>query len=104
MQREPAVAGQFYPDNIVALTKMLEDFCPQNAQKEVAPGIMVPHAGYVFSGAIAGRCIPGLRFRIKLSCWALIITVSDTRAQCMLRGAGRRHLAKLLSMKHWRSP
>ena len=55
MQREPAVAGQFYPDNIVALTKMLEDFCPQNAQKEVAPGIMVPHAGYVFSGAIAGQ-------------------------------------------------
>ncbi len=55
MQRQPAVAGQFYPDNIDALTTMLTEFCPQIIPKAVVPGIMVPHAGYIYSGAIAGQ-------------------------------------------------
>lgn len=55
MRREPAVAGQFYPGNIDTLTAMLKEFCPQCTKKVVAPGIMVPHAGYIYSGAIAGQ-------------------------------------------------
>lgn len=55
MNREPAVAGQFYPGKIDTLSDMLNKFCPQNIEREVAPGIMVPHAGYVYSGAIAGQ-------------------------------------------------
>ena len=55
MQREPAVAGQFYPGNIDILTTMLMEFCPQSVPKAAVPGIMVPHAGFIYSGAIAGQ-------------------------------------------------
>lgn len=55
MRRESAVAGQFYPGSVSALTEMLDRFCPQNRPKKAVPGIMVPHAGYVYSGAIAGQ-------------------------------------------------
>ena len=55
MQREPAVAGQFYPGNSDALTRMLTEFCPQKQSRAVVPGIMVPHAGYIYSGAFAGQ-------------------------------------------------
>lgn len=54
MSRQPAVAGYFYPGDaeqlehtIAALTK------PK--QKTKARAIIVPHAGYVYSGAVAGE-------------------------------------------------
>ena len=53
--RPPAVAGQFYPDSPTALKeavqKFLRDAVPRTAKKPVA--IVVPHAGYIFSGQIA---------------------------------------------------
>jgi AmmeMemoRadiSam system protein B len=55
MLRKPAVAGQFYPSDPVALTEMLTDFCPRQAHNTTPVGLMVPHAGYIYSGAIAGK-------------------------------------------------
>jgi hypothetical protein len=53
--RPPAVAGQFYPDSPEALKgavqKFLRDAVPRRAVKPIA--IVVPHAGYIFSGQIA---------------------------------------------------
>ena len=53
--RPPAVAGQFYPDSPEALKsavqKFLRDAMPRTAVKPIA--IVVPHAGYIFSGQIA---------------------------------------------------
>ncbi len=53
--RPPAVAGQFYPDSPEALKgavqKFLRDAVPRTAVKPIA--IVVPHAGYIFSGQIA---------------------------------------------------
>jgi AmmeMemoRadiSam system protein B len=53
--RPPAVAGQFYPDSPEALKgavqKFLSDAVPRTAVKPIA--IVVPHAGYIFSGQIA---------------------------------------------------
>ena len=54
--REPAVAGQFYPDNVNELTKMLETFYKNvsfSTPISSPIAIMVPHAGYVFSGQTA---------------------------------------------------
>ena len=52
--RPPAVAGQFYPDNPVrlklAIQKYLEDAVPPVGAHPLA--IVVPHAGYIFSGQI----------------------------------------------------
>lgn len=52
--RQPAVAGRFYPDSAPALRlaveKYMADAVPPVAKDPVA--IIVPHAGYVFSGQI----------------------------------------------------
>lgn len=55
MRRSPAVAGQFYPGDPVILKQMLDEFCQDDAPGAAVTGVMVPHAGYVYSGAIAGR-------------------------------------------------
>ena len=53
--RRPAVAGQFYPEAPsmlrAAVEKFLEDAVPVRVRNPVA--IVVPHAGYIFSGQIA---------------------------------------------------
>ena len=53
--REPAVAGQFYPANAAhltaALTAFLHDAVPPRTERPIA--VLVPHAGYVYSGQIA---------------------------------------------------
>lgn len=52
--REPAVAGKFYSDSAVklklAIEKFLNDAVPVKVKEPVA--IIVPHAGYIFSGQI----------------------------------------------------
>ena len=51
--RKPAVAGAFYPGNRDELTSMIEemmDAAADVAVKGSVKGIVVPHAGYVYSG------------------------------------------------------
>lgn len=55
MQRQAAVAGQFYPDSEPALRDALSRLIPENKSPKAVKGIISPHAGYVYSGAIAGR-------------------------------------------------
>jgi len=54
--RKPAVAGSFYPADPAALRNMVSAFL-ENGQKGPLPGtvraLVVPHAGYVFSGSVA---------------------------------------------------
>ena len=62
--RQPAVAGRFYPGNAQHLRTEVETFVTPRAtagQKAVetetkipAVGCVVPHAGYMYSGAVAG--------------------------------------------------
>ncbi len=54
MNREPAVAGTFYPANPEQLHLMLERYLSDAATEAKAPkAIIVPHAGYIYSGLIA---------------------------------------------------
>jgi len=55
MQRQPAVAGQFYPGNERQLRADLARLIPEHAEKKRVKGIISPHAGYVYSGSIAGN-------------------------------------------------
>ncbi len=52
--RRPAVAGQFYPGRKAELLAELERCLTATADPESAVGVVVPHAGYVYSGATAG--------------------------------------------------
>ena len=54
--RQPAVAGRFYPANPQRLRAEIESFitAPSNEPKLSALGCVVPHAGYMYSGHVAG--------------------------------------------------
>jgi AmmeMemoRadiSam system protein B len=56
MLRLPAVAGQFYPANPRELSRLVRQFTTAEApaEKVHARALIVPHAGYVYSGAVAG--------------------------------------------------
>lgn len=54
--RPTAVAGTFYPKDEVALREMLTRFCAgPAATRRTVRAIVAPHAGYLYSGAIAGE-------------------------------------------------
>jgi len=57
--RFPAVAGQFYPEEEKELSQMIEEFLKNAKVPKIEGeifGILVPHAGYVFSGQVAAYC------------------------------------------------
>ena len=56
MLRLPAVAGKFYPDNPRQLSQQVRKFVAQDIvpEKISCRACLVPHAGYVYSGHIAG--------------------------------------------------
>ena len=62
MIREAVVAGQFYPGNVTGLTKMIEKLIDKDAEKKNVIGMMVPHAGYPYSGPVAGATISRVKF------------------------------------------
>jgi AmmeMemoRadiSam system protein B len=55
LHREPAVAGLFYPASPEVLRRSLENFLQGDTQGgHPAPkALIVPHAGYIYSGAVA---------------------------------------------------
>lgn len=55
MRRSPAVAHQFYPGDPATLAKTLKEIIPQNATKKQALAVISPHAGYIYSGGVAGE-------------------------------------------------
>ncbi len=58
MIRPPAVAGRFYPSDPEELARQIDDFVAPPATgampKIAARGCVVPHAGYMYSGRVAG--------------------------------------------------
>ncbi|MEI7818456.1 MAG: AmmeMemoRadiSam system protein B [Desulfuromonadales bacterium] len=55
MQRQAVVAGQFYPGSEDSLRDSLSLLIAKNTSPKQVKGIISPHAGYVYSGAIAGK-------------------------------------------------
>jgi AmmeMemoRadiSam system protein B len=55
MLREPAVAGRFYPGSPSRLAAEVDGFLRPAAARTPARGLLAPHAGYMYSGAIAGE-------------------------------------------------
>src|SRR4030065_394379 len=53
MVRSPAVAGQFYPANPSILEKEVSSYTKE-VKRENALGVISPHAGYIYSGKVAG--------------------------------------------------
>lgn len=63
MERQPAVAHQFYagePKTLAADLSLLIPNIPEES-REKAVAVVCPHAGYVYSGAVAGETIGRVR-------------------------------------------
>lgn len=58
--REPFVAGQFYPGSPQELRSEINHLVDKKAKKINAIGCMLPHAGYPYSGKVAGETISRL--------------------------------------------
>jgi MEMO1 family protein len=54
MNRKPVVAGQFYPGSKASLEEELARCLKVNTAPKKALGAIAPHAGYMYSGSVAG--------------------------------------------------
>lgn len=66
--RRPAVAGAFYAGDPATLAADVDGFLDAAGERELdgeVAGLIAPHAGYVYSGGVAGRayaCVRGMPF------------------------------------------
>ncbi|HNY49788.1 MAG TPA: AmmeMemoRadiSam system protein B [Smithella sp.] len=83
--REPVVAGKFYPESAprlkLAVEKFLEDAVPAKVKKPVA--IIVPHAGYIYSGQI---CADGFK-QVSHQSYDVVVVLGTNHTSPDLNGA-----------------
>ncbi len=78
--RKPVVAGTFYPGTSKELTRLLKELCvaPSKPKKlDSSVGLITPHAGYIYSGAVAGRAF-SLVASLGKPEWAIILGSNHT--------------------------
>ena len=61
MIRPAVVAGQFYPGQKESLLKSVESLMPTSAYEKPAVALMSPHAGYIYSGGVAGQTFSSVK-------------------------------------------
>ena len=63
MIRQPVVSGQFYPESPSQLKAMIGGMVDEKAVKKEVIGLIAPHAGYIYSGPVAGAAISRVKFK-----------------------------------------
>lgn len=63
MTRKAIVAGQFYPASASELKRMIKGMVEEKAKRQEVIGLISPHAGYIYSGPVAGAVISRIRFK-----------------------------------------
>jgi hypothetical protein len=93
MLRLPAVSGRFYPSDAVELTALVKQFATRkkDAEPTRVKACLVPHAGYVYSGHVAGAVYARIAIPRK-------IVILGVRHQ------PRGEKAAILSSGAWRTP
>lgn len=62
MKRTPAVAGTFYPAHAATLERLVGELSSPSGQQRIhAIGVVSPHAGYIYSGSVAGKVFARVR-------------------------------------------
>jgi AmmeMemoRadiSam system protein B/AmmeMemoRadiSam system protein A len=69
MIRKAGVSGQFYPADREELFRIIKSKIDENAIKKDAIGVVLPHAGYEYSGGVAGAVLS----RVKIKKTAIVI-------------------------------
>jgi AmmeMemoRadiSam system protein B len=93
MLRLPAVAGRFYPSDPAELTALIHKYVVTDPRKPPIPAraCLLPHAGYVYSGHVAGAALARMALPRKF----IILGV---------RHYPRGEPAAILSSGVWRTP
>ena len=91
MLREPAVAGRFYPSNAAALRQEIQSYLTPGAERVSAIGCIVPHAGFMYSGQVAGAVFS--RLEIPQRC--IVLCPNHT---------GRGHPLAIMKQGQWKTP
>jgi len=89
--REAAVAGRFYPANPERLRADVQSYFSPQTERVRAIGCVVPHAGYMYSGPVAGAVFA--RLEIPRSC--LVLCPNHT---------GRGHSLAIMNEGAWKTP
>ena len=63
MIRVPVVSGTFYPASLSQLRARIEGMVDEKAAKEEVIGLISPHAGYIYSGPVAGAVMSRIKFK-----------------------------------------
>jgi len=61
MKREAIVAGQFYPRDPEDLRSVVESYISRHESPPKASAVLVPHAGYIYSGGVAGEVFSSIK-------------------------------------------
>ena len=91
MIRKPAVAGQFYPSDKIELLKTVKSCLNTGAKKEKAIGVVSPHAGYIYSGQVAGSVFSSIEVP------KVVVVISPNHT-------GRGAPAAIISDGEWETP
>ncbi|MBO0911869.1 MAG: AmmeMemoRadiSam system protein B [Acidobacteria bacterium] len=89
--REAAVAGRFYPAEPERLRADLDACLPYQAERRRVIACLVPHAGYMYSGAVAGAVFS----QIDIPPSALVLGPNHS---------GRGHPLAIMTEGEWRTP
>ena len=89
MIRSPAVAGQFYPGAPGELDREVRRLTRDIPVKIPARGIIVPHAGYVYSGPVAGEVYSSVEIPDRQIIFCPNHTGAGAEAAIMALGAWR---------------
>jgi len=91
MLRSAVVAGQFYPGRKEVLLEAVESLVGPVVQEQPAIALMSPHAGYIYSGKVAGRTFSG----VKIPDEVVILGPNHH---------GRGHMAAVYASGAWETP
>ena len=85
----PAVSGQFYPGTASGLSRALLELTREEKERLPAIGVVSPHAGYVYSGAVAGELFSSIQVPGRAVIFCPNHTGIGEDAAIMSRGAWR---------------
>jgi AmmeMemoRadiSam system protein B len=63
MIRNAVAAGRYYPGSASEIREMIETLVDKTTKKEEVIGLLMPHAGYPYSGPVAGATISKVKFK-----------------------------------------
>jgi len=87
MERKPAVAGQFYPGTESSLSEEVNRYLDAGVTPRKALAAVAPHAGYIYSGAVAGKVFASVEVPKKCIVLSPNHTGMGARAAMMTKGS-----------------